>query len=92
MNFVLDRETKMGSNNLHFDTQVRAIGGQNGFDNYEVINSRHYRLSSNSHDHVVEIWFDGGYWVNHITNGVKFYVGSLNNLRSAIATIRDYCF
>lgn len=92
MNFVLDRESKMGRNNLHFDTQMRVICGQNGFDNYEVIAPYHYRISSNSHDHVVEIWFDGGFWVNHVTNDMRFYAGSITNVRYALATIRDYCF
>lgn len=91
-NNMLDKETEMCSNFIHFDTHVRVIGGRNGFVDHEVISPLHYRLSSYFHNHVVEVWFDCGFWVNHVNNKLKFFVGSLNNLRSALATIRDYCF
>ena len=92
MNNILDKETEMCSNYIHFDTHVLVIGGRNSFINHEVIAPLHYRLSSYFHNHVVEVWFDGGFWVHHINNNVKFFVGSLSSLRSALATIRDYCF
>ena len=91
-NFILDKDTEMCSNCVHFDTYVRVIGGRNSFINHEVIAPLHYRLSSYFHNHVVEVWFDGGFWVKHVNNGVKFFVGNLSDFRTAIATIREYCF
>ena len=89
---ILDHETEMCNSPIHFKTHVMDIGRCYGFIDHEVIAPLHYRLSSHFHDHVVEVWFDGGFWINHVNNGVKFFIGNLSDFRTAIATIRDYCF
>ena len=90
-NIILDRETEMCNDPIHFKTHVMAIGCCHGFIDHEVIAPLHYRLSSHLHDHVVEVWFDGGFWINHVNNGVKFFVGCLNELRSSMAIVSEFC-
>jgi len=91
-NIILDKDTEMCSNYIHFDSHVRLIGSRNGFIDHEVIAPLHYRLSSLcAHNHIVEVWFDGGFWVNHVNNNIKFFVGNLNELRSALSIISEYC-
>ena len=92
-NIILDRDTEMCSNCIHFDTHVRVVGRRNGFIDHEVISPLHYRLSSLcAHEHIVEVWFDGGFWVKHVNNNIKFFVGNLSELRSALAIISGYCY
>ena len=92
-NYNFYKETEMCSNDINFDFHVRLASQHSTFINFEVVNHLHYRLSNPSaHKHIVEVWFDDGFWVNHINNDIKFFVGNFNELRSALEVISNYCY